>query len=107
MKTNGTVVIVLGMFLSGCETHKEPKLGEPLVELTRDQLAQFEEGKKIFQRVFTPEDGLGPLFNANSCAECHEQPVLGGVGDEIEVHATRFKTKTQTNCPCDQLLQEG
>jgi len=103
MKTKGIGAIVLGVFLCGCETHKEPRLGEPLAELTPEQLAQFEQGKKVFQRVFTPEDGLGPLFNANSCAECHEQPVVGGVGDEIEVQATRF----HTNCTCDPLLQEG
>ena len=57
----------------------------------------------MFQREFTPETGLGPLFNANSCAECHERPAVGGVGDEVEIHATRFIPPDS----CDPLLQEG
>src|SRR5256885_7589291 len=81
---------LLSLLLCGCQTQKEPALGEPLAGLTPEEGAQFMEGKKLFQRVFTPKDGLGPLFNGNSCAECHEDPVVGGVGDEVEVHATRF-----------------
>jgi len=69
---------------------RPPRVGEPLRGLTPDQLAQFEHGKQVFERVFTPEEGLGPLFNGNACAECHEDPVSGGTGDEVEVHATIF-----------------
>jgi CxxC motif-containing protein (DUF1111 family) len=71
--------------------------------LTEDQLAQFEQGKAIFRRVFAPDNGLGPLFNSNACAECHEDPAVGGVGDEVEVHATRFVPPNA----CDPLFQEG
>jgi CxxC motif-containing protein (DUF1111 family) len=95
-------ILCLELALSGCRT-KEPALGEPLAGLTPDQQAQFAAGKRVFQRVFTPEDGLGPLFNANSCAECHEKPATGGVGDEIEVQATRFSA---TNM-CDALFPQG
>ena len=56
--------------------------------LTKAQRDQFDRGKEVFTRVFKPETGLGPLFNADGCAECHEKPVVGGVGDEVEVHAT-------------------
>ncbi len=88
----------------GCRTPvpEQAALGEPLLGLTRIQVAQFHEGKKVFQREFTPNDGLGPLFNSVSCAECHEDPVLGGVGDEVEVHATRYGTGG-----CDPLFEEG
>jgi CxxC motif-containing protein (DUF1111 family) len=50
-------------------------------EKDRDQLAR---GKELFSREWLPGDrrsqagdGLGPLFNARSCAACHH---LGGVG---------------------------
>src|SRR2546425_11104986 len=46
--------------------------GGPLAGLTGDQLALFARGSGVFQRVFTPESGLGPLFNAAGCAACHE-----------------------------------
>ena len=97
------IATLVGLFLCGCRTHERPSLGEPLAELTPEQRSRFEEGKRAFQRVFEPQDGLGPLFNANSCAECHEEPVLGGVGDEIEVHATRFSLSGF----CDSLIEQG
>jgi CxxC motif-containing protein (DUF1111 family) len=103
-KTIMITALLLAFLLVACKSPKQPDLGEPLADLTRDQRAQFEEGKKVFQRVFVPKDGLGPLFNANSCAECHEDPVLGGTGDEVEVHATRFDPKKLS---CDPLFQEG
>src|SRR5947207_336195 len=95
--------LLLALLLWGCKTPKQPGLGEPLADLTPEQRAQFLEGKKVFQRVFEPKDGLGPLFNGNSCAECHEKPVVGGVGDEVEVHATRFVAPNS----CDPLFHEG
>jgi CxxC motif-containing protein (DUF1111 family) len=95
--------LLLALLLWGCKTPKQPALGEPLADLTPDQRADFLAGKEVFERVFDPKNGLGPLFNANSCAECHEDPVLGGVGDEVEVHATRFIPPSS----CDPLFQEG
>ena len=75
---------------------RPPKLGEPLQGLTPEQLDRFERGRVVFERVFTPAEGLGPLFNADACAECHEDPLVGGTGDEIELHATRFETTLQS-----------
>ena len=75
------LVLLLG---TGCA--RSPHLGDPLAHLTRAQRAQFDDGRAVFEREFTPETGLGPLFNANACGECHEDPVAGGGGDEEEVH---------------------
>ena len=91
------------VLLWGCRTEKQPQPGDSLAELTPEQQAGFAQGKQSFQRVFDPTNGLGPLFNANSCAQCHEDPVTGGVGDEVEVHATRFNPVGS----CDPLLEEG
>src|SRR4030095_8353665 len=98
----GALLSLSSLVFSGCHPKPSTQLGDPLMGLTKEQLAQFEQGKVVFQRVFTPEEGLGPLFNSNACAECHEDPVAGGVGDEVEVHATRFASNT-----CDPLFQEG
>jgi len=65
-------------------------LGGPVSLLTRDQRRLFAEGRAVFTRVFTPETGLGPLFNADGCATCHGGPAVGGVGPQIERHATAF-----------------
>ncbi len=91
------------LLLWGCMTGPQTQLGDPIPGLTTDQRARFARGSQTFQRVFDPTNGLGPLFNANSCAECHEDPVVGGVGDEVEVHASRFSASRT----CDSLLREG
>jgi CxxC motif-containing protein (DUF1111 family) len=38
-----------------------------------------------FEGVEQPSDGLGPLYNAQSCAECHQNPVSGGASQVTEL----------------------
>ena len=102
--------LVLVMVLSGSEAAgllgacpKPPQPGEPLRDLTSEQLASFNAGKAIFSTDFTPEQGLGPLFNSTACGECHEEPKLGGSGDEVETHVA----VAGTNGACDLLAAHG
>lgn len=63
------------------EREHEPRrihLGDPLPDLTPEELAAFKRGRKVFKRQFKPSEGLGPLYNATSCESCHSQPVTGG-----------------------------
>ncbi|MEX2531040.1 MAG: di-heme oxidoredictase family protein [Gemmatimonadota bacterium] len=46
-------------------------LDAPIEGLTPTQLRVHLAGDEEFGRVFTPADGLGPLFNAASCDQCH------------------------------------
>ena len=85
----------------GCSP--EPQLGDPLPDLNDDQLARFNAGKAVFEQAFTPEQGLGPLFNADACGECHEDPVVGGAGDELETHIA----VPAAGGTCDMLLARG
>lgn len=55
-------------------------LGDPLPGLTQDELDAFERGRIIFSKRWTPEEGLGPHYNATACASCHNNPVPGGAG---------------------------
>src|SRR6266702_7617756 len=86
-------------------------LGTPLPGLSGAQRRQCDIGRVVFQTEFTPETGLGPLFNATSCGSCHEQPVVGGGGsndgeggEDIEIHATTFQYGT---AQCDDLAAVG
>jgi CxxC motif-containing protein (DUF1111 family) len=54
------------------------ELGDPVDGLTDDELAAFLAGEEIFLKRFTPEEGLGPFYNAVSCQSCHSKPVMGG-----------------------------
>ena len=58
-------------------------VGDPVPGLTTAQLAAFTRGKAIFQQTFTQSGGLGPIFNASSCVECHGEAsgLVGGTGD--------------------------
>jgi CxxC motif-containing protein (DUF1111 family) len=67
-----------------------PRPGEPLRDLTEEERGRFERGRDVFERAFTPETGLGPLFNAVSCAACHADSASGGSGAVSEVHASAF-----------------
>ena len=40
--------------------------------------ATFDDDRAVFEEHETIEDGLGPLYNADSCAACHATPVTGG-----------------------------
>jgi CxxC motif-containing protein (DUF1111 family) len=53
-------------------------LSNPLPGLTPAQLADFKNGLAEFSSVETIEEGLGPVFNGKSCAECHAMPSAGG-----------------------------
>ena len=58
----------------------QPASGEPLLGLTPDQLDRFFIGKDRFQHVLTVEEGLGPIWNQDSCGSCHNNPAPGGTG---------------------------
>src|SRR3954469_11106569 len=49
--------------------------------------SQMDAGAANFADVETPADGLGPLFNATSCADCHSSPVPGGGSQITELRA--------------------
>jgi CxxC motif-containing protein (DUF1111 family) len=99
------VVVLSGMEAAGLmgACPKPPQPGEPLRDLTPEQLASFNAGKAIFAKEFEPDEGLGPLFNAPACGECHEEPELGGNGDEDETHAA----VPAANGECDLLAAHG
>jgi CxxC motif-containing protein (DUF1111 family) len=63
-----------------------PGAGGPLPGLTTSQQQFFAAAQVRFQEIDsvfgtapgTNGDGLGPRFNADSCAACHAQPMVGG-----------------------------
>ncbi len=69
---------------------RDGSVGGPLSFISRSDRRAFERGKAIFEIVWTADNGLGPLFNARGCATCHSSPVTGGVGTQVETHATAF-----------------
>lgn len=70
-----------------------PTLGENAgSESTSNSIAEppgdtFALDQAQFERKHDPSTGLGPVFNATSCAECHQNGVTGAASQITEVRA--------------------
>jgi CxxC motif-containing protein (DUF1111 family) len=98
--------LILALGVSAAAACRRPQPGDPLRGLSAAERARFDSGRVVFDSTFTPEIGLGPLFNANACGECHEEPVSGGTGDEVERHAAAFHPEIAGRA-CDELVAQG
>ena len=98
--------IALLAMCSAASCRRPPQPGDPLPGLSAAERAQFDSGRAVFDSTFTPQVGLGPLFNASGCGECHEDPVTGANGDEVEHHATVFHPE-RAGAMCDELADKG
>jgi CxxC motif-containing protein (DUF1111 family) len=52
--------------------------------------ATFEAHRAIFEQARTIADGLGPVYNARSCVECHQNPVTAGISQVNNLRAGHF-----------------
>ena len=79
------------------------RLGDPLSGLGEAERGRFLLGRALFERVATADEGLGPLFNADRCVSCHDEPTAGGGGLGVPVRkATSFVAGR-----CDPLTGHG
>lgn len=81
-----SIVSLVGV--AGAQVELQPRMGDPVRGLTPAEMQRFLAGRVRFSQVFTAAEGLGPTFNNNSCAACHNNP-LGGSGT---ITVTRFGT---------------
>ncbi|MGE0568686.1 MAG: di-heme oxidoredictase family protein, partial [Bacteroidia bacterium] len=78
MKKTLFTVVVLLLVVIGCKKIMPPSpkddelLDGPVEGLTTAETQQFLKGDVAFNDdIFTPQNGLGPIFVANSCGSCH------------------------------------
>lgn len=74
------VAVLLGSALAACArapadpaltvVHDDPS-DEPIAGATADDRRIFAAGDRLFERVFRPSQGLGPVFIQASCRGCH------------------------------------
>jgi len=50
----------------------------------------FEAARDTFNEREEISDGLGPVYNADSCGQCHSNPVVGGISQVVELRAGHF-----------------
>lgn len=106
MKRIGIVLISL-LLIWGCKKMLPPQpnddeiLDGPVEGLTGQEKMQFLNGDRAFNNdIFTPQNGLGPIFVANSCGSCHAGD---GKGHPFAI-LTRFG---QTDSTGNQYLEHG
>jgi CxxC motif-containing protein (DUF1111 family) len=78
--------------------------GFPILWGPSASAAEIAAGRELFEHEWTANDpqahgdGLGPVFNARSCAACHFQGGLGG-GGGLEHNARGFEVLPRPNDP--------
>ena len=80
-----TGVLILLLAQQRTDSQAQEYLTNPLPGLTPAQLVDFNAGLDEFEEVDTVEEGLGPVFNGKSCAECHAVPSTGGSEPNVGV----------------------
>lgn len=67
--------------------------GDPIVSCSPAPTpGTFEADRFIFSAVDEKADGLGPVYNAQSCRECHQNPVDGAISQVTELRAGHNRT---------------
>jgi CxxC motif-containing protein (DUF1111 family) len=51
---------------------------------------QFDADKLIFEEREGIDEGLGPVYNAQACSECHQNPITGSISQITELRAGHF-----------------
>ena len=64
---------------------------DTLTEANVVALRSFNDNRFLFEDVEHIEDGLGPVYNAQSCSECHQNVVTGGASQIAEHRTGRMK----------------
>jgi CxxC motif-containing protein (DUF1111 family) len=81
--------------------------GPPFDQLTEDNvvaLRSFNDNRFIFEETETIDDGVGPVYNAQSCRECHENVVTGGSSQVAEHRTGRLDGDTFFESPGGSLI---
>jgi len=68
--------------------------------------AQFALDREIFEEAEGIDEGLGPLYNAASCAACHSNPVTGGISQVTELRAGHFDGSVFRDHPGGSLIND-
>jgi CxxC motif-containing protein (DUF1111 family) len=66
----------------------------------------FAADRLVYEEREGVSDGLGPLYNAQSCAECHQSPITGAGSQVTELRAGHFDGSTYEDHPGGSLIND-
>src|SRR5437667_2002436 len=67
---------------------------------------QFDLDRGTFDETEFKADGLGPVYNAQSCGECHQNPPSGGISQINELRAGHFNGFNFVDHPGGSLIND-
>ena len=67
---------------------------------------QFDEDREVFDELEFKADGLGPVYNAQACGECHQNPTSGGISQVTELRAGHMNGSTFVEHPGGSLIND-
>ena len=67
---------------------------------------QFDLDRAVFEQREEKEEGLGPVYNTQSCAECHQNPVTGAISQITELRAGTFNGFSFVDHPGGSLIND-
>jgi CxxC motif-containing protein (DUF1111 family) len=85
------VALVFALAFSAPETEAPVGFDNRSNGTVDDATHQTDQGK--FEEVEAIKDGLGPLYNAQSCRECHQDPVSGSASQVTELRVGHLDPK--------------
>src|SRR5215813_691942 len=68
--------------------------------------AQFDADRAIFEEREEIDEGLGPLYNATACSDCHQNPVTGAISQITELRAGHFNGVNFVDHPGGSLIND-
>ncbi len=67
---------------------------------------QLDLDREVFEGREGIADGLGPVYNAQSCAECHQSPVTGSGSQITELRVGRYVGEVYSDPPGGSLIND-
>jgi CxxC motif-containing protein (DUF1111 family) len=68
--------------------------------------AQFDADREVFEEREEIDEGLGPLYNATACSDCHQNPVTGAISQVTELRAGHFNGVNFVDHPGGSLIND-
>jgi hypothetical protein len=69
-------------------------------------VTSFSDFRSTFEETEDVEDGLGPVFNDTSCANCHSVSITGGSSEIRETRAGTYRRGQFTEHPGGSLVHD-
>jgi CxxC motif-containing protein (DUF1111 family) len=67
---------------------------------------QFNQDRDVFDEAEEKDEGLGPVYNATSCGQCHQNPTSGGISQVTELRAGHFNGSIFVDHPGGSLIND-